>query len=134
MHGFVLIFPSSLLTYIAENMLTVLLQKSVLKAVEFTPLCVSIIPFSFSFPKVEKQNTVWYRDPYLHSHIPPLLALPLEETMENTRVSFSIVQNARWEISHIWCSAKCLHLCDLFFFFRDLFLSYRVASRLFLGN
>lgn len=103
----IFIFPSPLLTFIEEKMLSALLQKPVFWRQLNSPHCASQWYLPFSFPKLDKQNIVWYRDPSLQTHVLPLPALTQEETMKNTGVSFSIVQNARYEIFHnAWCSSK----------------------------
>lgn len=65
-----------------------------LKAVEFTALCVSVIS-SFFLPQARQAKYYMIQDPSLQTHVLPLPALTQEETMKNTGVSFSIVQNAR---------------------------------------
>lgn len=93
--NFFLIFPSPILTFIEEKMLSSLFQKSFFWKQLNSLHCVSQWYLPFSFPKLDKQNISWYSNPSLQTHIPPLLALTLEETVKNTGVPFSIVQNAR---------------------------------------
>lgn len=113
-----------------EKMLSALFLKPVLRRQLNWTHCVSQGYLPYSFPKPEKQNITWYRDPLLQTQLPSLSS--------NAGGNDEICRRYLWAVCRkldkkfhttLDIQAKCLHPCEYSSLFR-----YKAASKLLFGN